>query len=397
MNEFKHVSASQIKTYKDCPRKWYFQKIVGLPTPSTASTDLGKEVHSVIEAWLRDGIEIPNSPIGEIAKAGLPLLPPRTEDLSIELALHEDLPIKTSPVDIVGYIDVIHKNGDEITIIDHKTTSSKKYTKKSVELSYDIQLNIYARAVFENYEIDSVSVSHVYYGTKEPFWASSSSCKISRQENQAIFDDIVKTIDKMKEDAKKEIDHVERDESACFKYGGCPFRSECLFKKRQSQGENDMSNVDFMAKLGLTAPSETAPTIVQPSQPTAPTVAQPSQPKEKQIEKKIEHQLEQANTQVPPYERRMLFIGCLPQKAPFQPVSIYEAFRSEIDGLCRELKVSHLSQVDYGKGWSALQAVIASKGWSSTHLAIFIDPMSDEYTRVGALLIANAGYVTRRV
>jgi RecB family exonuclease len=42
-HKLEHVSASQIKTFKDCPRKWYYQKILGIPTPSTASTDLGSK------------------------------------------------------------------------------------------------------------------------------------------------------------------------------------------------------------------------------------------------------------------------------------------------------------------------------------------------------------------
>ena len=104
-SKFTHVSASQIKTYLDCPRKWYLQKIVGLPSPSSASTELGKDIHSIIEAYFRDGLDIPETDTGAIAKRGLEYLPSRDEDLSIELGIHEALPIKHSPVPIIGFID----------------------------------------------------------------------------------------------------------------------------------------------------------------------------------------------------------------------------------------------------------------------------------------------------
>ena len=53
----KHVSASQITTFRDCERKWYFEKIVGLTRPSTGSTELGSAVHAVLEGYLRGEVD----------------------------------------------------------------------------------------------------------------------------------------------------------------------------------------------------------------------------------------------------------------------------------------------------------------------------------------------------
>jgi len=44
-----HASPSQIKTFRRCARKWWYNKIAGLSTPSTPATDLGKRVHDVAE------------------------------------------------------------------------------------------------------------------------------------------------------------------------------------------------------------------------------------------------------------------------------------------------------------------------------------------------------------
>jgi CRISPR/Cas system-associated exonuclease Cas4 (RecB family) len=388
MGEFKHVSASQIKTYLDCPRKWYLQKIVGLPSPSSPSTELGKEIHSVIEAYFRDGLDIPDSDIGQIAKRGLEFLPSPSEDLSIELGIHEVLPIKESPVPIMGFIDLLHKGQGFVRIIDHKTTSSKKYTKTSKELGYDVQMNIYAKAVFDNmHALEQVEVVHVYYGTKSPAWSSSVSYVLTRQENSDHFDEIVKTIDKMKFDAIKEENEVEKNLESCFKFGGCPYRSECLLKRKEidTMTQTQTQGLDLASKLGLTAPK---PQNAQ----VAPATQVPQQ-----VEAKIQAQIEKPLSIVPPYERRSLFIGCMPQKSNITPVSFYEAFREEIQMICNQFQVFHLSQVDYGKGWNAFQSLLASQSWSKTTTAIYIDPMSDEFTRVGSLLIANANTVIRRV
>lgn len=383
MGEFKHVSASQIKTYLDCPRKWYLQKIVGLPSPSSPSTELGKEIHSVIEAYFRDGLDIPDSDIGQIAKRGLEFLPNPSEDLSIELGIHEALPIKESPIPIMGFIDLLHKGQGFVRIIDHKTTSSKKYTKTSKELGYDVQMNIYAKAVFDNMPtLEQVELVHVYYGTKTPSWSSSVSYVLTRQENEEQFIEIVKTIDKMKLDAIKEETTIEKNLDSCFKFGGCPYRSECLLKRKEIDTMTQTQGQDLASKLGLTAPK----TQVAPVAPVAP-----------QVEAKIQSQIEKPLAIVPPYERRSLFIGCMPQKSTIAPISFYEAFREEIQMICTQFQVFHLSQVDYGKGWNAFQSLLASQGWSKTTASIYIDPMSDEYTRVGSLLIANANTVIRRV
>jgi CRISPR/Cas system-associated exonuclease Cas4 (RecB family) len=381
-SKFTHVSASQIKTYLDCPRKWYLQKIVGLPSPSSASTELGKDIHSIIEAYFRDGLDIPDTEIGAIAKRGLEYLPSRDEDLAIELGIHEALPIKDSPVPIMGFIDLLHKGQGFVRIIDHKTTSSKKYTKTSKELGYDVQMNIYARSIFDNMPtLEQVEVMHVYYGTKSPAWSSSVSYILTRQENDAHFNEIVKTIDKMKLDAIKEELEIEKNLDSCFKFGGCPYRSECLLKRKEIDTMTQSQGLDLASKLGLTAPKAPAQNAhIAP-----------------QVEAKIQAQIEKPLAIVPPYERRSLFIGCLPQKSAIAPVTFYEAFREEIQMICNQFQVFHLSQVDYGKGWNAFQALLASQSWSKTTTSIYIDPMSDEFTRVGSLLIANASTVIRRV
>ena len=74
-NKLEHVSASQITTFRDCPRKWYFDKIVKVPRVSTAATELGSAVHEELEHYLKEGRNPSNTPAGDIARSGLHLLP----------------------------------------------------------------------------------------------------------------------------------------------------------------------------------------------------------------------------------------------------------------------------------------------------------------------------------
>ena len=89
----KHVSASQISTFLDCPRKWYLNKIVGLDSPSSAATELGGDVHTQLEAYLRGEGGPDDSEAGVIASQGLRYLPDPSPNLYIESALHEDFPL----------------------------------------------------------------------------------------------------------------------------------------------------------------------------------------------------------------------------------------------------------------------------------------------------------------
>ena len=170
-----HVSASQIKTFRDCPRKWYLPKIVKLPSPSTAATELGGQVHAELEAWLRDGTEFSATLAGEIAKSGAHLVPV-ARPVEIELSLADRIPISDSPVKVVGFIDALYPH--DALILDHKTSSNKRYTKTARELAHDVQLILYAKRYLDHApDVNEVTLIHVYYGTRAQRGRSASTPK----------------------------------------------------------------------------------------------------------------------------------------------------------------------------------------------------------------------------
>ena len=138
MREFKSVSASQIATYRDCARKWWYQSILGLQTPQNASAALGEAVHAQLEKYLNDGTP-PDAekPAGRIAAAGLKFLPtPGT--VFTEVSMHGtnrdkkeagegEVPLPGAMPRLVvagmpvnGYIDVLDISADSPVVLDHK-------------------------------------------------------------------------------------------------------------------------------------------------------------------------------------------------------------------------------------------------------------------------------------
>lgn len=54
------ISASGVKLYRGCPRRWVFAKVHRLPEPETQATTVGKETHSQLEDWTLRG-KVPKS------------------------------------------------------------------------------------------------------------------------------------------------------------------------------------------------------------------------------------------------------------------------------------------------------------------------------------------------
>src|ERR1051326_7528327 len=69
-----HVSASQVKLFKSCPRKWFNQYVLRLEVPSSPALEAGKAFHSAVESYLKSGV-IPEGPWAEHIKLASPYLP----------------------------------------------------------------------------------------------------------------------------------------------------------------------------------------------------------------------------------------------------------------------------------------------------------------------------------
>lgn len=371
-----HVSASQITTFRDCPRKWYLNKIVGLASPSSSATELGSQVHAALEAYLRgdtDGIGTEDE-IGEIARTGTEYLPTRGDHLEIELSLEEHMPLSDAPVLVKGFVDLIDHSKDEI--IDHKTSGNKRYTKTQRELKVNVQLMMYAEAYFQRYpDKEKVTLTHIYYGTRSR-WSKRVSVTVTREHVASEWAKIKDTIQEMiTASCAPDASEVHAEYDSCSKYGGCPFKGACFRAHDQRpKGEDPAPHNEETTKMSTSTMSrEQRLAMLQGGE------APSSQPSPRKTQAKV------------------LYVGCVPMKgASSFPVSATEALAPIVKELCTSFNVPHLAVVDYGKGYSALAATLADRGWPPNIAGIYLDPMGKEYEYLISTLSDLADVVIKR-
>ena len=153
--EIWRVSASQIKTWNDCPRKWGFKYIDGLEDPPSKAAILGSKVHAELERYLEGGDIDEASDAGKIAATALDLLPEPRVDLSVE----EEVVFELDGVTFRGFVDLIDPAGP--TIFDHKTSSDpKRWGLTEETLVDDVQALMRPRAFFAGILTASVYSGH---------------------------------------------------------------------------------------------------------------------------------------------------------------------------------------------------------------------------------------------
>lgn len=374
-----HVSASQITTFRDCPRKWYLNKIVGLQSPSTSATELGSQVHATLEAYLRGECDVigTEDEIRDIANSGIDHLPTRGEHLEIELSLEEHMPLHDAPVLVKGFVDLIDHENDEI--IDHKTSSNKKYTKSQRELAVNVQLMMYAEAYFQRFpHKEKVTLTHIYYGTKSR-WSKRISVTVTRDHVREQWEQIKDTIHKMIDaSCASDASCVQAEYDSCSKYGGCPFQGACFNAHNQTpMGTQPTKATEETHKMSDMTREQRLALLTGSDMPTSSQKQQVQKTQKKSA--------------------KVLYIGCVPMKgASTFPISATEALAPLIRELCSSFNVPHLGVVDYGKGWSALSATVADRGWPPNIATIYLDPISKEYEYLVSTLTDLADVVVKR-
>ena len=124
------ASATQLKTFRRCASRWYAEKILGHTTPPTEAMKRGTLIHSMLEAYLRDGTDLPDDDFGRMAQAALERLPDKGSIPAGDIERRFTLDASVLGVPFVGVIDLI----EDGRITDHKTTSDFKYIKGEEEL-----------------------------------------------------------------------------------------------------------------------------------------------------------------------------------------------------------------------------------------------------------------------
>ena len=266
------VSASQIKLYRECPRKWAWQYLAKLRTPQHPAAALGQEVDDEqLQPYLTTGRPFDTRVSGDIARAGLHLLPAVRSD-QLEVQKHFILPSPTRPTDygFQGYLDCWLPLGEAVSalaapaVVDFKTTSNFRYALNEDRLSRDVQAQLYATwAMFET-GARGVDLVWLYFKTRTPYEAKRVHLRVAGQHVAEQFVAIDKTASEMFDVraasagvvVEDYVKSLEPNVDMCDEYGGCPFKSKCNlgpgeiseFRRRQTAKENNS-----MSAFGSTA------------------------------------------------------------------------------------------------------------------------------------------------
>ena len=224
MYQIKHVSPSQIKTWRTCQRKWWYEKVAGIRQETTPNQQLGTDVHSILEHYVENGVVIPDNFAGQIAKAALPMV-----NMQSKCEHQFDIPL-VDGILATGRIDFTAFG----VIEDLKTTSSMRYAKTSEELKTDPQAIMYLWAAQRDPALEFFGpiskFAHLIVETKVPHKTRRVECVLSEEEIEEGISLIKSDALEMKSASGKEVDDIDYNLDACAMYGGCHLHGECYKK-----------------------------------------------------------------------------------------------------------------------------------------------------------------------
>lgn len=367
---FQHVSASSIKLFESCEKRWFYRYILGHKDKGTPAMELGSAVHEKLENYLEKG-ELPDvtSIEGEIASTGLKYLPkPGEGELGIETSLDE-IPIADLPKKFKGFIDCWIKDDEVPEILDHKTSSNMKYAKTPAQLAEDTQMIIYARHVLEHCDAQSITLSHVVYLTKPPYQSEKNSITVTREHVYDRFDKILETVHSMIEASQISGNHQKQNKGFCYSYGKrCPHYDAChITPKSIGVKMNDKQN-EIIARLrGNKKPTPKSESAELPQESDTP------------------------NNESTPISSSTLYIDCAFIKGEAAQTA-EEALAPLIKEVCEEKGVEHISFVPYAGGWDLLTAKIEAHSFSGN---VVISSNSALYNRVGSALTTKFDLIVK--
>lgn len=282
------ISASQLSTFSDCPRKWAFDKLDGVPRGETEATNEGKAIHDEVEQWYLHG----TPPKRKAALALLAHLPERGPQVVPEVPFEFVWP----GLDYLahGFVDL--NDYAERRVYDHKTVRSlSRSLKTAEELRLDAQGVLYSVAMrVLTKSTRPVSLQWTYVVREEPKTRPPKTELVTLdhtdadvEEGLAKWTPVAAEILRLRKAGGRALD-VLPNTDACMKYGPCQYRDLCPDYGRSSkpQPQEDDMSMDLLARLAAAsaAPMTATPTAQaeasarnpmdeitsDPSMPTAP-------------------------------------------------------------------------------------------------------------------------------
>ena len=298
-SNWKHVSASQLKTFSACPKKWAWSYLFDFRGPETEPLHFGKIFHHMAEVasnscrtlimldhyadyldqvalghekyplggvqreisvpikdrWIRSAARLVSTGI----KNGYILF--KQPELYIEIAIADEDPISLAGIEVKGFIDALDLTPGQETVYDHKTTSSWRWALSPMDLENDIQMNLYAAWVFIHLpELESVRLVHNQFN-KKTHEARRAETHVNREDVERRLEQYTAVVEEMKALRDEAVENSHTDpgfidvshrigdsNGPCGDYGGCFALAKCsAFKYSadepfKSFGEQSTSN-----------------------------------------------------------------------------------------------------------------------------------------------------------
>ena len=305
-----YLSVSAIQKFNPesdggCPRRWYYQYIMGKKEPSTPALELGIKEAKNLEIYLKTGEDV----LTMITRPGKKYLPLPGPDLEVEQLLGDTVKatairlqmleaiarcetggndgadvfratelakeldrvagLSINGIPLTGAMDYRHRRGEFIDsdgvlkretirgiveIGDHKTTSDiDAWGKTPEKLALDIQMVGYGVNTFHKYpDLTHERFSHNQYQTKGAHRGEKSTIVVPIENVLKRWDSLKPLVTSIEQSAKEtDIKHVEPQPTSCRAFGkDCPHMSYCPKSSEQSRvtifgkskpGENPMS------------------------------------------------------------------------------------------------------------------------------------------------------------
>lgn len=263
------ISPSQVASYRQCPRLWFYASVLNDRGPSSRSQVLGEAVHKALEIYMQTGEVLPTVTLpapylapdkvtawiepghvpAEIfetlafVQAAIDYLPPHGKDpywsqfppeaghgvmveQQGEMGTYEGGPNWNQYIDLV-----VAQPGEIGEINDFKTRSAFRYNKTPDELAHDVQMMSNARWLFLSSDYKVIRLRHLNLLTRGRTKCVPVEVIVTREQVEAVWQETLATVREMEGWAAiaSEANALPPNTESCDMYGGCRKRQPCGF------------------------------------------------------------------------------------------------------------------------------------------------------------------------
>lgn len=299
-------SASAVSKFRECPRAWFFSKVLKVPERKSKGAEFGSEAHALREMWFKSG-RMPEgeSLVAKCAREGLQDLPlPKNPALRVEERFRftsHGLGVAVGVVDVfIPYplqLEDTRFALDEPVIIDHKFLADPKYMKSTDDLlDDDPQAGIYGKWALSDHRPDAGSVAFYWHNVIKSGRPQAIPVRVraSRGRVEENFGKVLRDVGSMLQLFQQRETITPRDvqgnAKACSNYGGCSFRDICPISAQEQVGaimqadlENKLSSFETQGQQpaphnNFIHPAAQQPASQQHAAPPQQYAPPPSQP-----------------------------------------------------------------------------------------------------------------------